>query len=241
VSATYAEERGWTLGDRVRVGFPDGTTADLAVAAVYDRGAVVGEKVIDRSLWAAHAGQVADDVALVALARGVSPAAGRAAVESATAGDGAPLVRDEAGFVAAEVAPVAGALRVVYALLAVAVVIALMGIANTLSLSVHERTRELGLLRAVGQTRPQLRAMVRRESLLLAAFGAVGGVGLGVYLGWGVVRAIDARADIATFSLPVVPLGGVLLAGAAVGVLAGIVPAWRAGRLAVLDAVGGRS
>ncbi len=241
VSAHYADERGWALGDRVRVGFPDGTTADLVLAAVYDREAVVGEKVVDRSVWAAHAGQVADEVAVVALARGVSPGAGRAAVEAATAGAGAPLVRDEAGFVAAEVAQVDGALRVVYALLAVAVVIALMGIANTLSLSVHERTRELGLLRAVGQTRPQLRAMVRRESLLLAAFGAVGGVGLGVYLGWGVVRAIDARADIATFSLPVLPLAGLLAAGAAVGVAAGIVPAWRAGRLAVLDAVGGRS
>jgi putative ABC transport system permease protein len=240
VSSGYAEERGWALGDRVRVGFPDGSAAEVAIAAIYDRTAVVGDKVVDRSLWAAHAGgPVADEVAVVALAPGVSPDAGRAAVEAATAGPGAPLVRDEAGFVAAEVAPVTGALRVVYALLAVAVVIALMGIANTLSLAVHERTRELGLLRAVGQTRRQLRAMVRRESLLLAAFGAVGGVGLGVYVGWGVVRAIDARAGIATFALPVLPLACVLVAGAAVGVAAGIVPAWRAGRLAVLDAVGG--
>jgi len=131
-------------------------------------------------------------------------------------------------------------LNVVYALLAVAIVIALTGIANTLSLSIHERGRELGLLRAVGQTRRQLRAMVRYESMLVAAFGAAGGVGLGAFLGWGVVRALDARADIATFSLPLLPLAGVLVAGVLVGVVAGIVPAWRASRVPVLDAIGDR-
>ena len=91
-----------------------------------------------------------------------------ATVEAATAGPGGPTVRDRDGLVAAEVSQVRGVINVVYALLVVAVVIALTGIANTLSLSLHERTRELGLLRAVGQTRAQLRAMVRWESVLLA-------------------------------------------------------------------------
>ena len=81
-------------------------------------------------------------------------------------------------------------LFVVYGLLGVAVLIALMGIANTLSLSIHERTRELGLLRAVGQTRPQLRSTVRWESVIVAVFGTIGGLGLGTFLGWGLMRAI---------------------------------------------------
>ncbi len=191
-------------------------------------------------MWAAHASQPRFDVVAVSLAEGVGEDEGRAALEAATAGPGAPQVRDRDGFVAAEVSQVSGVLNVVYALLAVAIVIALTGIANTLSLSIHERGRELGLLRAVGQTRRQLRAMVRYESMLVAAFGAAGGVGLGAFLGWGVVRALDARADIATFSLPLLPLAGVLVAGVLVGVVAGIVPAWRASRVPVLDAIGDR-
>jgi putative ABC transport system permease protein len=119
-------------------------------------------------------------------------------------------------------------------------VASLTGIANTLSLSLHERTRELGLLRAVGQTRAQQRAMVRWESVLLAAFGTVGGIALGVFLGWGIVRALDARASIATFALPVLPLAAVVVAGLLVVVVAGIVPARRAARLPVLNALGGR-
>ena len=89
-------------------------------------------------------------------------------------------------------------LTLVYGLLALAVLIALMGIANTLSLSIHERTRELGLLRAVGQTRRQLRSSVRWESVIVAVFGTVGGIGLGTFLGWGLVRALSAQEGFGT-------------------------------------------
>jgi putative ABC transport system permease protein len=240
VSTAYADERGWQPGDRVDVGIPDGKTERLTLAAVYESEAVVGAAVVDRAAWASHASQPRFEVAVVGLAPGVDENDGRAAVEAAIAGPGAPTVRDRDGLVAAEVSQVRGVINVVYALLIVAVVIALTGIANTLSLSLHERTRELGLLRAVGQTRAQLRAMVRWESVLPAAFGTAGGIALGVFLGWGVVRAVDARADIATFALPVLPLAAVVVAGLLVGVLAGIVPAWRAARLPVLNAIGDR-
>ncbi len=95
-------------------------------------------------------------------------------------------------------------LTLVYALLALAVLIALLGIANTLTLAIHERTRELGLLRAVGQTRAQLRAMVRWESVLVAAFGTAGGLALGAFLGWVlVVEASDGASDSAfAFAIP---------------------------------------
>src|SRR4030095_3217556 len=106
----------------------------------------------------------------------------------------APDVQTADEYVDAVAGQVDQMLNVVYVLLVLAIVIALMGIANTLSLSIHERTRELGLLRAVGQTRRQMRSMVRGESVLIASFGAVGGLALGVFLGWALVRVVGASA-----------------------------------------------
>ena len=112
-----------------------------------------------------------------------------------------------------------------------------MGIANTLSLSVHERTRELGLLRAVGQTRRQTRAMVRGESFVLAVFGTIGGLGLGTLLGWAMFKALATQEEFGVFAIPFVQLGVVLALGGLVGVAASVRPARRAARLDVLDAI----
>ena len=123
-----------------------------------------------------------------------------------------------------------------YVLLILAIVIAVMGIANTLSLSIHERTRELGLLRAVGQTRRQTRTMVRGEALTVALFGTVGGLGLGLFLGWAIVSAL-ASEGFASFAVPKTSLAVVLALGALVGVLAAVRPAHRAARMDVLSAI----
>ena len=129
-------------------------------------------------------------------------------------------------------------LGIIYALLVLAIIIALIGIANTLSLSVFERTRELGLLRAVGQTRGQMRAMVRWESVIIAVFGTIGGVGLGVLLGWALFAAVAETSGLGgTMSLPVGNLIAIAVVGALVGVLAGWRPASRAARLNVLTAI----
>jgi putative ABC transport system permease protein len=111
-----------------------------------------------------------------------------------------------------------------------------MGIANTLSLSIHERTRELGLLRAVGQTRAQTRAMVRWESVIVALFGTVGGMGLGLFLGWALVSAL-AGEGFGSFAVPRLTLAVVVALGALVGVLAAVRPARRAARMNVLSAI----
>jgi putative ABC transport system permease protein len=131
------------------------------------------------------------------------------------------------------------ALGIVYVLLALAIFIAVMGIANTLSLSIHERTRELGLLRAVGQDRRGVRSMVRWESVIVAAFGTVGGVLLGTFLGWGLMRGVASgdSAMLARFALPLKPLVVVLVVGALAGVIAAVRPARRAARLDVLAAL----
>jgi putative ABC transport system permease protein len=240
ISTDHASDRGWRLGDQVTVGFADGTTTDLTVATIYDTEAIAGKALVDRSLWVAHNDQISYSAAFVRLADGVPLDDGRRAVTAVTRGAGAPDVLDRDEFVESQAAGVAGLLDVVYGLLAIAIFIALMGIANTLSLSMYERSRELGLLRAVGQTRPQLRAMVLGESVIVAAFGAVGGVGLGLFLGWGLVRAVNARTELATFAVPTGPLIGVLVVGLLVGVLAGLRPAWRASRLDILDAIATR-
>ncbi|WP_372507235.1 FtsX-like permease family protein [Actinomadura madurae] len=117
-------------------------------------------------------------------------------------------------------------------MLILAIVIALLGIANTLSLAVHERTRELGLLRAVGGTRPQIRSMVRWESVIVALFGTGGGLGLGVFLGWGLGTALGNP-----FAPPAVQLAVIAVVGAIAGALAAIRPARRAARSAILSAI----
>jgi putative ABC transport system permease protein len=125
----------------------------------------------------------------------------------------------------------------VYALLGLAVIIAVLGIVNTLALSVIERTREIGLLRAVGLSRRQLRRMVRLESVIVAVLGAALGVVLGVAFGVALQRAIsDQGVDV--LSIPWVQLTLFVLLSAVAGVLAAVVPARRAGRLDVLRAIG---
>ncbi len=129
------------------------------------------------------------------------------------------------------------ALLVVNALLALAIVIALIGIANTLALSVHERTRELGLLRAVGMTRRQTRRMVRWEAVLVALFGSVLGVAAGTVFGWGVVSALPADSFGGSLTIPVPQIVQVVLLAAVATLVAAWLPARRAGKLNVLDAI----
>ena len=122
-----------------------------------------------------------------------------------------------------------------YALLAISVVTALLGIINTLSLSVHERTRELGLLRAVGMTGRQARLLIRDEALITAAIGSCSGVVLGIFLAWVITRALSSEGVV--FSLPWLQVVAALGVGLVVGALAAIPPARRAAKLDVLEAI----
>ncbi|MFI2760732.1 ABC transporter permease [Streptomyces echinatus] len=225
-------------GDRARLTFADGRTDTFTVRAVYDRSELAGDYVITRSAWAPHRTQDSDTLVAVTLRRGVATDAGRAAVRQVAARYGNPEVQTRDEYARSTAGGIDMMLTLVYALLALAVVIALLGIANTLTLAVHERTRELGLLRAVGQTRGQLRAMVRWESVLVAAFGTVGGLGLGAFLGWVLVRASDGGSDTAfAFALPLTRLAVVALVGVTAGALAGLRPARRAARQDILRAI----
>jgi putative ABC transport system permease protein len=238
LSDTYAADHGWSMGDEVPVAYADGAHENLRVVAIYDTNDLVDDFVIDKSTYAPHAVQVDDYVVMVDLAPGVSLERGERAVQGVADRYFAPDVQDKHEYVASVADEINQMLAVIYAMLVLAIIIALMGLANTLSLSVHERTRELGLLRAVGQSRRQLRSMVRGESFVVALFGTVGGLGLGGFLGWALTQAIGHAEDTTLpFAVPVGQLAVVLVLGALVGVAAATRPARRAAKLDVLAAI----
>ena len=238
VSDASAESNGWQVGDVVPLTFSDGRTDDLTIRATYETDELAGGYLLPRTVWAPHAVQDIDQMVFVSASDGTSVADAKAAVTEVADRFGGPNVEDRDEFSATMTTGVDLMLGVVYALLALAIFIALMGIANTLSLAIHERTREIGLLRAVGQTRRQVRSTVRWESVVIATFGAVGGIALGVFLGWAMVQAVaTASGGLGTFALPVGNLAIVLVVGAIAGVLAGLRPARRAARLDVLAAI----
>ncbi|MDQ8702493.1 FtsX-like permease family protein [Streptomyces sp. LHD-70] len=238
LSAPEAERRGLAPGDRTQLAFTDGTQASFTVRAVYAQPELAGDYVLTREAWAPHRGQDSDTVVAVTFKDGVDAGSGKAAVEKTAAAYGNPEVQTREEYAQSSAGGIDMMLALVYALLALAVLIALLGIANTLTLAVHERTRELGLLRAVGQTRAQLRAMVRWESVLVAAFGTAGGLALGGFLGWVLVQASQGTGDTDfAFAVPPAQLAVVALVGLAAGALAGWRPARRAARLDVLRAI----
>jgi putative ABC transport system permease protein len=239
VSVRYADQHHLTLGSVLPVTFVDGTTTRLTVADIYERQDVMSNIIMDRADWTPHAGggHDADVVVFVTLNDGVSEAAGKTAVSAVTKAHGAPdpLTRDE--YVGSIGDQVDQMLFVIYGLLGVAVLIGVIGVGNTLALSIHERTRELGLLRAVGQSRRQLRSSLRWESVIVAVFGTIGGLALGTFLGWGLMRAMKAQGAFGVFAAPVVPIAVILGLAALAGVVAAVRPARRAARMDVLAAI----
>jgi putative ABC transport system permease protein len=237
VSQRFADDHGLAVGGHVPVQFGNGAGADLRVGAIFDRGSTFGDVVVPEALWAANTQQPAFTGVFVSLAEDAPFAAGRAAVDRVARADVAPDVQDRAQYLEGVSSRVDVLLAIVYVFLALAILIAFMGIANTLSLSLHERTRELGLLRAVGLTRSQLRATVRWESVIIALFGVIGGVAAGVLVGWGLTRSFAGDMPLDVFSAPVGQLALIGLVGAAAGVLAAVRPARRAAKLPVLTAL----
>jgi putative ABC transport system permease protein len=172
----------------------------------------------------------------VTSADGASTATALAAVERVAEEYPGIKVFDQAGFKAEQGKQVNTVLGLVYALLALAVVIALLGIGNTLALSIFERTRELGLLRAVGMTRSQLRKTIRWESVLIALQGTVLGLLIGIFFGWALVTGLEDQG-IDRFDIPVVALAVVAVLAAMAGVIAAIAPSRRAAKLNILQAI----
>jgi putative ABC transport system permease protein len=228
VSAEHAADQGWTIGSTVPATFPSGDTT-FVVEAVYSGGTDwVGSMFVDLDALLANGGDELDYRVYVS--------GDDAAIKSVAADHASADVLDKDAFLDVVSGEIDTMLGMFYALLVLAVVIALLGIANTLALSIFERTREIGLLRAVGMGRSQLRSTVRWESIIIAVLGATLGLAIGTFFGWAVVRAM-ADEGIDTLSVPIDSLLVVTVIAALAGAMAAVMPARRAAKLDVLKAL----
>jgi putative ABC transport system permease protein len=240
IPASAAKARNAAVGSVLTVAFHGGTPLKLPVLAIMSDKTVfnngdgyVSLDTLNKSVPAAaqpsdemlfaKADNGRQDQAYQALKDGLAPFP-QVSVKSQT--DYKKLIHDQVG----------GVLNMVYGLLGLAIVVAILGVVNTLALSVVERTREIGLIRAIGMGRRKTRRMIRLESVVIALFGAALGVGLG--LAWGIAaQRVLSGIGISTLAIPVGTIVAVFLGAAVVGLLAALAPAFRASRMNVLRAI----
>jgi putative ABC transport system permease protein len=244
VARQTADDQGWSRGDQIDVTYPDGSSATLTVGAIFEDGSIVaqdagGEIFVDESIFREHfpgTGQLVqrinvtgeDDVDLETL---------KAAVEDATSSFPAAEVRDKEEIKEVNNQQLNTSLVLFFALLGLALVIGALGVAITLALSVFERTREVGLLRAVGATRAQMAVSITFEAIILTLIGTL--LGLVIGTAGGTALMLAQSDEFRTLRIYVSPMFilAVLVMAAVIGVAASIIPGIRAARMNVLDAV----
>lgn len=236
VSENRATTEGWELGDTLEVGLVDGTTTTLTIEGTFVPNGFFGSYVLNRELFAGTTNSLFDSIIYVTLADGVDDEAARAALRPLSEGRGLGTLQSREEFIDAQAGQINQVLGLIYGLLALSIVIAVVGIVITLLLSVFERKREIGLLRAVGMTRNQVSLSVVGESVITSMFGAIVGVVLGIVMGL-VLIVVLADDGLSAFTLPVGGSVVILVAAFVVGVAAAIYPAWRATRTDVMAAI----
>ncbi|MCJ1678961.1 FtsX-like permease family protein [Streptomyces sp. APSN-46.1] len=240
VGSIYADAHHIKVGDEMTVAFTGGRTTKLKVAAITSDEGNLDKGVMYVSTATAEQFVPADRMPrpfmlLATAAEGQSDAA-YTAVKAALAEYPQYKVLNQADYKQALKDQVGQLLNMVYGLLALAIIVAVLGVVNTLALSVVERTREIGLMRAIGLSRRQLRRMIRLESVVIALFGALLGLGLG--MGWGATaQQLLALEGLKVLEIPWSTIIGVFVGSAFVGLFAALVPAFRAGRMNVLNAI----
>jgi putative ABC transport system permease protein len=235
VRKAIADDLGLSLGSELAVTFARTGSQAFSVAAIYEARGLGAGLLVDLETFQANFTEQFDDQIFVALAEGVPLEQGRAALEGAVEPFAGAQVLDQDQFRQQASNQIGALVRLVFGLLGVAVVIAVVGITNTLTLSVHERTREIGLVRAVGLSRGQLRRSITWEAVLISLLGGLLGLGLGLFFGWAVIAGLED--DFLRLSVPWVGLLAALVASALAGVLAAVAPAWRASRRNILEAI----
>ncbi|MFE6132146.1 ABC transporter permease [Streptomyces sp. NPDC056437] len=240
VGDTYAEEHGVKVGDTLTVAFKGGESAKLKVAAITSDDGNVDKGVKYTSTATAEqyipADKLPKNLILFASADDGKEKEAYTALKSSLAAYPQYKVQDQTDFKQDLKDQVGQLLNIVYGLLALAIIVAVLGVVNTLALSVVERTREIGLLRAIGLSRRQLRRMIRLESVVIALFGALLGLGLG--MGWGTAaQKLLALEGLGVLEIPWPTILTVFVGSAFVGLFAALVPAFRAGRMNVLNAI----
>jgi putative ABC transport system permease protein len=233
IDAKTANSDNLKVGDTVPVKFALTGNERLRIGGIYQNNALIGSYLVGDAFYRSH---FEDPLPVAVLLQTDGSPGVQQAVDHALAGYPNVKVQSRAQFEASQAAQVNQLLGLVYALLALAVIIALIGIVNTLMLSVFERTHEIGLLRAVGMKRRQIRAMIRSESVILALFGAVIGIIVGTLLGIALVSSLHSQGITVT-TIPWASLVVFLVLAGLLGLLAASWPARRAARLDVLAAI----
>ncbi|MCW2836786.1 MAG: hypothetical protein JWQ15_900 [Marmoricola sp.] len=234
VSKKVASNQGYRVGQELTFRFPEGPTK-LRIVGIHDAEFAGYLTTLDALRRGGFAPQ--DSSLLIKLDPGARASDVKAALEKATAKLPIITVKDQTEYAAEQRAPIDRLIFIIYALLGLALVIAVLGVVNTLGLSIIERTREIGLLRAIGVDRRQMRRMVSLESVAIAVLGALMGIGMGLVFGIALTASLrDEGLEVTRIPWP--SLGIYLLASVAIGLVAALFPARRAARLEVLRAIG---
>jgi putative ABC transport system permease protein len=236
ISVDEAEREQLRIGDSVDVTLLDGESRRLTVQGTYDKDELAGAYTVTKQLYAQSGADQFDFSVFILQAPDVEADTAAAAITRAAAAFPTGQVDSRQDYIDDQAASIDQFVNLIYGLLALAVIIAVFGIANTLSLSIYERTRELGLLRAVGMFRSQVRSTVRWESIITALLGTVQGIVIGVLLGYAVVLALRDEG-FGRFTLPVGAIGVILVLAIVAGLVAAARPARRASRLDILHAI----
>lgn len=240
VGDDYAVRHGIEVGDEITVAFKAGETAKLKVAAITSDETNVDKGAMYTNITTVEqyvpADRMPENMIMFAKAKDGKEKEAYTALKSALAEYPQYKVQNQADFKQDLKDQIGQLLNIVYGLLALAIIVAVLGVVNTLALSVVERTREIGLMRAIGLSRRQLRRMIRLESVVIALFGALLGLGLG--MGWGTsAQKLLALEGLGVLEIPWPTILTVFVASAFVGLFAALVPAFRAGRMNVLNAI----
>ncbi|WP_066946079.1 ABC transporter permease [Streptomyces lushanensis] len=236
VTDTAAESNGWKLGDTVDVTYADGASARLKVGAVYTENAFLSPVLISRDLVAPHETKPYIAEVWVKMDGGASAAHEQALVDALGDNPGIAFMDQQdirntyGGFINT-------ALNIMYGLLAMALIIAVLGVVNTLAMSVFERQQEIGMLRAIGLDRGRVKRMIRLEAVVISVFGAVIGVMLGTFLAWAVGETFKDSVQGYALVIPWDRIGIFLVLAGLVGVLAALWPARSAAKLNMLTAI----
>jgi putative ABC transport system permease protein len=236
VSQQYAENNDAKLGDTLQVTLADAQVKTLSIAGIYEFDELAGKYTVSRDLTKDTTVITFDLGVYIKIKSGVSDESARTALQAAVDKYGQGTLLSKREYIDSQSGQINQLLGLIYGLLFLSVIIAIVGIIITLLLSVFERQREIGLLRAVGMTKSQVRTTVRWESVITSLLGAVVGIVLGVGLGWVIVYALRDQG-LSSFSVPVGPTVSILIMAFVIGVLAAVYPAWRATRVNLLAAI----
>ncbi|WP_407565302.1 ABC transporter permease [Streptomyces sp. 184] len=231
-----AEDEGWKMGDTVEVTYQDGAKGALTISGIYHGNEMIKGLMLDISVVDGHLDKINDFEVWLKTEGGESDAM-KDKLEAALGDNPAIAVMNEEDVSEAIAGLISMMLNVLYAMLGMAVLVAVLGVINTLAMSVFERSQEIGMLRAIGLDRRAVKRMVRLESLVISLFGGVLGIGLGVFLGWAAGELIASTLDTYSLVLPWERMGYFLAGAALVGMLAALWPARRASRLNMLAAI----